>query len=173
MDRQKPIKTMELIFTIGPSGSGKTTWCETHLQAHPGYICLNRDSLRLAITKQLKGYYDRPDLNDLEAIVSDMAYHLIKKAKIQGYSLLIDNTNLKLDYIKRIVDDAGEGVTWQYKLFDCRPEIAKTRVLLRDHQDIEFPPFEKVAYIDRQHQQYLNIKNILLTQYKANNYDTP
>ena len=170
---------MNIIFTIGISGAGKSTWVKEFLAAHPDYICINRDTLRLCLVRTLVGYYDRPDVGKLEAMVNALVDTSIDIAQRFKYNVLVDNTNLHSKYITSFIAEAD---TWQFKLFDCNPTIAKTRVLLRDvipssdrslvTEDYINTVFSaKVSYIDEQYKRYIAIKEYVLTHYPKNNYN--
>lgn len=157
---------MNLIILVGISGSGKSTWTKEFLAHHPDYVVVNRDSLRLSLVKTLDGYYQRPDLQTIEAIVNKLIDTIFFCAKVLDKNILVDNTNLTQKYITQIVD--RPNVTdWQYKLFDLNTAICKVRVIGRDfgHEVVPKTQFDKVAYIDKQTVQYGQIKKILLTTY--------
>lgn len=156
---------MNLIILVGISGSGKSTWTKEFLAHHPDYVVVNRDSLRLSLVKTLDGYYQRPDLYDLEQIVNHLTETIIISAKAFNKNIIVDNTNLTLKYIMPIIT-SHKVTDWQYKLFDLLPEIAKVRIMLRDYcaaGPVELLPMERVAYIDKQTVQYEQIKKWLLT----------
>jgi adenylate kinase family enzyme len=168
---------MNILLCVGISGSGKSTWAERFLAAHPDYICINRDTIRLSLVKSLDGYYQRPDLNKLENIVNEVTDCILDQAYRKKFNVLVDNTNLNTKYInwfKNFRKTADDNPNWNYKLFDCHPTIAKTRVMQRDLQGYAAPgyedslPWHKIEYIDKQAEQYNQIKNYLLTNYKEN-----
>jgi hypothetical protein len=138
------------------------------LRTHPDYICVSRDSLRLALVRQLEGYYQRPDLNVLEQIVNGLSKAIYDEAVIYGKNLVVDNTNLKLSYLQPWIK-APQVKQWRYKFFNVLPVVAKQRVLIRDFGVYLYngersldDKLKKVEYIDRQYQQYQSIKNFLL-----------
>lgn len=165
---------MNIILLTGISGSGKSTWAKNFLATHPDYVCINRDALRLSLVKNLDGYYQRKDLNKLEAIVNNLSQEVLATAYAIGYNVLIDNTNLTEKYINGFINHYG-CTKWQWKLFDVHPAIAKSRVIYRDfkseYDSSEMEPFmPKVAYIDKQYEQFTNIKKHLLDNYLNNQY---
>lgn len=150
---------MNIILLVGISGAGKSRWATEYLQAHPDYICINRDSLRLALVRQLKGYYRRPDLHRLEQIVNNITDCLLEQAEFKGYNVLVDNTNLDFKYLIQFIN-YPKVKSFQFKLFNVRPELAKTRVALRDGLEPE-----DLAYIDKQAKQYTRIKDYIEQTY--------
>lgn len=164
---------MEVIFCVGISGSGKSTWTEQWLKEHPNYIRVNRDSLRKAlIGNSLDGYYQREDLNKLEEIVNSLTKSIIIGAAAGSYNIVVDNTNLRLKYLTQLQDSiniktkllGGKSCIFKYKLFDCDLTIAKNRVLSRDFNEVlDFDEAKrKLLYIEKQYNDYNNIKRILL-----------
>lgn len=167
---------MNVIVLVGVSGSGKSTWATEFLAVHPDYICINRDALQLAVVKQLKGYYQRPDLNKIERIVTTLSDTIMVEARRFNSNVLIDNTNLAWSYIEPFVTHYGV-TTWQFKLFDVElVDIAKRRVMERDFNGFaskdydHLLPWDKVAYIDKQYTQFVNIKKFLLDNHYEHQY---
>src|SRR5690242_18077821 len=108
---------MKMIICVGISGSGKSTWVKEFLATNKDYICVNRDALRLALVRDLDGYYQRPDLNNLEQIVNSLIERIIADAEMEGYNIIIDNTNLSAKYINGFINSyLVEPLTYQIKL---------------------------------------------------------
>lgn len=178
----------EVIITVGVSGSGKSSWSTQFIKDNPNYLRINRDSIRQTLVGDLDGYYQRQDLNKLELIVNDIESKLFISMLNSSKIPIIDNTNLKLEYVSKWIN----GVTawnsessefhdyplildFKFKLFDIFLEDAKNRVLNRDFEGIEYSSkgdlylescLEKVTYIEKQYLQYQEIKKYLETNYK-------
>jgi predicted kinase len=155
---------MRAIINIGISGSGKSSWTADFLKKNNDYLRINRDDLRQVCVKDLKEYYLRKDLKFLETNIitnmeSDLFINYIKFNK----NIIIDNTNLKeKDINKWLYLFMIHNVDFSFKLFDCDLETAKQRVMTRDKL-IE----TEVKYIDKQYNNYKNIKRIILEQYES------
>lgn len=159
---------MKLVICVGISGSGKSTWVEEFLKFNPEYLRISRDDLRIALVKNMEGYYQRKDLNNIEHGVNWTIEMIIYYAKTINYNLIVDNTNLTFKYIDAILKQA-KSKTYQFKLFDIDVETAKRRVIKRDFGgSYTVQNREKLVYIDKQFEQYKQIKQLILTDYKDN-----
>lgn len=164
----------EIIICVGCSGAGKSSWTTQFIKDNPNYLRINRDSIRLTLVGDLDGYYQRKDLNSIEMLVNQVEESLFYKIYNNAeYNLILDNTHLKQSYINRwfkIFEDyelaTTERVNFKFKLFDIELEEAKDRVACRDFPiDIDLNDLA-LSYIDKQYQDYQNIKAWLLNNYK-------
>lgn len=159
---------------VGISGSGKSTWAKKFMEHNHNYVAINRDGLRLGLVKNLQGYYGRPDLPALEGMVNTLVDATLNTAKVRGYNVLVDNTNLTEKYLNQFINYAGVD-SWEWKLFNIAPEVAKIRVLQRDFghispdEDIN-KTLANVGYIDKQAQQFEHIKKYLLDNHLHHGY---
>lgn len=171
----------KVIFCIGISGCGKSTWASNFLKNTSEFIRCNRDDIRRTLIGNLVNYYKRRDLNGFEKIVSTIMYYIIKIAINKKKSLIIDNTNLKIKDLNNLLkqfDNSNYEIN--FKLFDCKLNVAKNRVVRRDYYDIyedqitldcesiDLSQAPEVDYIDKQYQQYINIKEYILKTYPNN-----
>ncbi len=150
---------MNILILVGISGAGKSTWAHEFLKANQDYICINRDGLRLALTKETHKFHERADAPALEVIINRLTDCIIDQARQNGYNILVDNTNLTHRNITKFFNIAGYKP--QIKIFDIRPELAKVRVSLRGGV-----PVEDLHYIDQHAKQYEHIKEYILTNHK-------
>ena len=168
------VKNKELIILVGISGSGKSTWTENYIKNTNNTLRINRDDLGKSLVKDLKSYYQRADLNQLEIIISTTSYSLFNILMDLDKDIILDNTNLKKDYFSNfIILASANNYNIKFKLFDCNIITAKKRILDRDYntwcddedlfldQDI----LSKTSYIDTQLEQYENIKRYILKEY--------
>lgn len=158
----------EIIICVGISGSGKSTFTIQFIKDNPNYLRINRDDIRRTLVGDLDGYYQRRDLHILEGVVSTTQEDLIYSYASKGYNIIIDNTNLKQSYINDILKHQiiSRDYNVKFKLFDLDLEEAKDRVACRDFPiDIDLNDLA-LSYIDKQYQDYQNIKTWLLTNYK-------
>lgn len=164
-----------VIICVGISGSGKSTWAKEFVKNNHNYLRVNRDDIRRVLVGDLVSYYTREDVNILEGIVSSIQNQSIDRIRYKEYNLIIDNTHLRIEYIKFIIDYIGPGCTVQFKLFDCDLNVAKNRVMERDIWKIAEDKYgqnthdltdePQVVYIDKQYKQYQSIKKWLLEVY--------
>ena len=153
---------MNILILVGISGSGKSTWAKDFLAAHNDYICINRDALRLCLTKQSVAYYQRPDVTRIEEMINELTDCILEQANRKGYNVLVDNTNLQVKNLNQFIN--YPGATFQIKLFEVRSELAKTRVMLRE----AILDTEAVTYIERQASQYAKVKSHILINHTNN-----
>lgn len=165
-----------VIITVGISGAGKSSWSTNFIKENPKYLRLNRDDIRKTLVGDLDGYYQRNDLKLIEDLVSDLEEsYFYKVCNHCMMNLIIDNTHLKESYIKRWInifdkykDTTDYEVDYKFKFFDVDLEVAKHRVMVRENwltDDYMLEDF-KVEYIEKQYQQYKNIKKFIEDNYK-------
>lgn len=146
---------------VGISGSGKSTRTEKIMRGNETtYVRVNRDKIR----EQLFGYtednvykyYERPDWLDLEKDVSKVEDTTIKAMLTRGKIVIMDNTHLKLKYIKKYFEF---GVPVDVQFIDVDYETA----VERDSQRVR-----KVgeAVIKKQYNQYKTLKKSFDDWYK-------
>ena len=125
--------TKHILVLIGISGSGKTTEARKLLEDNPNYVRVNRDDIRAMLfgytDKTAYQHYDRKDMGYLEVIVSGVQDKSIREGLKANKSVIIDNTNLSVKYLK---DFKKYGVPVEYKIIPCDLEVAVLRDLCRD-----------------------------------------
>ena len=153
------IQKQQVIINIGISGAGKSTWSVDYMKKHPEFIRISRDAIRLTIKGSLDGYYqeDKDRFNNLEKLVNKTEDGLFIQALNRGFSIIIDNSNLKPSYIQRWVDFVNiynnsvstrpEEVEFKFKIFpENNIDLLKKRVNIRD-----IPKnFDSLDYINKQ-----------------------
>lgn len=160
----------QIIFNIGVSGSGKTTWTTDQIKNNPNTLRINRDDLRRVLVGDLKGYYQRPDLNSIETIISNTEAHMIVEALRRNYNIIFDNTNLRSSYINdkiNMVEHWSEvfnkDINIKFKIFnEINPDLLKLRVSQRDNISLN----NDTAYIDKQIKSFNNIVSYIKEYYK-------
>ena len=156
---------MNIILTVGISGSHKSTWVDEFVMDKNNYVCINRDSLRKSLVRNLSGYYKRDDVNKLEEIVNKLSDGILNAAYRQGYNVVVDNTNLTQKYINQFINFQGCS-SFQFKMFDASVINAKQDVLHRDYPHLSLvEAHDKLAYIDKQYEQYKLIKEWVIKTY--------
>lgn len=143
----------KIIILSGISNSGKSTFAATTVQYNPEkYIIVNRDKCRelcYGYTEEtVKEYYLRSDFNYLENQITAVQDNLINFWLKRGKDVIIDNTNLKLSYIKYF--DKFEVET-EVIYFDITFKEALTRNMGRNRKVDE-------EIIRKQYQAYLQLR---------------
>lgn len=168
------VNNKELIILIGISGSGKSTWTEEYIKNNNNTIRINRDDIRKSLVKNLNGYYQRIDFNQLESIVSGIIYNLFNALMKIEKDIILDNTNLKKQYFENFITEAvNNGYNIKFKFFEVSLDASKRRVLNRDYNTwcdddalINDPEIvSKTDYINGQYEQYKQIKKYALEIY--------
>lgn len=121
----KQSKSMKgsLFILIGPSGSGKSTWAAEYINKHKDHVRVNRDMLRKQLygSDDLRAYHMDPRKKQREKCVTDAEMTLIDGLLAQGYSVVIDNTNLRKEYIDAYVKRFGRAHNIEFQLFTDIP----------------------------------------------------
>jgi len=156
----------DLIVNVGISGSGKSYWTTTFIKENPNYLRINRDTIRLTLVGNLDSYYQRKDLNYIEKDVTRLEDEFYKHLSLSGFSIIIDNTNLTEKYINRWINLSNclkldARINLKFKLFDISLEEAERRVAKRE----KMQTFEDLGYINKQFEQYKQIKKFIETNY--------
>lgn len=146
----------KLIILIGISGSGKSTWTANYIKKNINTVRINRDSLRLSLVTTLDGYYQNKNLQQRERIVNGLEDEIFEQAVSRELDIIIDNTNLKQEYINRWIHlSQPTNYTIEYKFFDVELEEAKYRIKNRDNFSFD----GEVSYINKQYENYILIKD--------------
>lgn len=145
----------KIIIFCGISNSGKSTQAANIVQHNPEkYVRINRDDIKSLIwgldDQSHFSYYDRNDLNRLEKEVTKYEEALIRKALLDGKTVISDNTNLKLEYIRKFEQF---NVPIELEFFDITLKEAQIRNAARSRKGSN-------AILERQYQQYLNIRKV-------------
>lgn len=163
----------QVIINVGISGSGKTTWSSDFIKNNENWLRINRDDIRKTLVGNLDGYYQRKDLNNIEELVSKLENNCFTRVINSQYNIIIDNTNLKKDFINRHINtlnflnnsqlyDLKEkyNIDYKFKIFDVPVQRCIERVSKRDTF------LTNIDYIYKQYQQFEQIKQYLETNYK-------
>ena len=137
----------KLIFLVGISGSGKSTYKEEFVKNNPNVIVINRDSLRESLSGRKASLYNKRPIGRVENLINRIIDNILGDLDSDELTILVDNTNLKLTYIKDIISSFSPSPldSIEYILIDTPIELAKQRVMQRDNLS-----YEEVKYIDKQ-----------------------
>lgn len=102
-----------VVITRGLPASGKSTWARAHVEAHDGWVRVNKDDLRAMLHngKWSKGR---------EKQVISMRDAMIRNALAANLNVIVDDTNFHPSHIEQICKIAKEfgGVSVEIKEFD-------------------------------------------------------
>lgn len=119
----------------GISGSGKSTYVET--LKNEGWTVVSRDAIRETVFKD----YASVDEDAVTAIQDNMIDALLKA----GRNVVIDDTNIRLKYLKRFAEIAAKhNAGFDVKQFDIDPSMAIWRVQERARQGGRHVPPEVI-----------------------------
>jgi len=119
----------ELIICRGISASGKSTYAKAWASAAPNRVRVNRDDIRF----QMYGVYFGGNINEnLVTLVEDA---MITNALKSGASVIVDDTNIRHAFVKRIAAIGRErGAEVSVKPFHITLDVALMRNSERERQ---------------------------------------
>lgn len=129
----EPKETRQLIICRGVPASGKSTWSKAWVHAGDKRVRVNRDDIRLHMFGKLIGVN--------EFFVTKVEDAMIDTALKSGYSVVVDSTNIKHEYVKRIAAlGQARGAEVSIKQFDIELDEALRRNRLRHEKGGNFVP---------------------------------
>lgn len=128
------MKKGSIIVLVGISGSGKSTIAEKLCRGNEDtYIRVNRDKIREQLfsysERNVYKYYEDSNWLDYEKTVSIIEESNIRKLLSKGKLVIVDNTHLKLKYIKKYF---RYGVAVEVRFVDVDYDTAVERDLSRE-----------------------------------------
>lgn len=125
--------SQRLIICRGVPASGKSTWAKAWVHAGEKRARVNRDDIRLQMFGKLVGVN--------EFFVTKVEDRIIDVALRSGHSVVVDSTNIKHEYVKRIAGLALQlGIPVEIKQFDISLEEALRRNRERHEKGGHFVP---------------------------------
>ncbi|MEP7093175.1 MAG: AAA family ATPase [Flavobacterium sp.] len=105
----KKIPTLTIL--IGCPASGKSTYAEWKVRTESKTMRISRDEIRFS---QFQEAMDPAS----ETMISKMILTQVKTLLSNGWNVILDNCNVKWDYIKQPISDFSEMANIDFKLFD-------------------------------------------------------
>ncbi len=106
----------KVIILVSPPAGGKTTFALNYLAKNPNTIRVNRDSFRFMLR-------DTPVTEDkVEKLITELSNDAILKGLNKGFDIIIDNTNLKKQYIEDIINLVKFLADIEFVVLDCSLE---------------------------------------------------
>jgi predicted kinase len=118
-----------IILTKGIPASGKSTWALKEMNSHRGkYKRFNKDEMR----KMIDGEYRSPDCEDF---IADVRSEGVELALIQGYDIILDDTNFSNKNFYTVCEIAERigDVRVMEKFFDIKLKDALRNNAQRPH----------------------------------------
>ena len=139
---------------VGIPASGKSTYAIEKVRDNSDYIRINRDSLRMMFSGSYLVDYS------VEKIITEVEYDIIDSVLNAGKSVVVDNTHLRLKYIRPYFDKFTDRADIKINIFD----ISIGDAIERDKGRGEKMVGSDV--IERMYGNYLNLLPILNKEYK-------
>lgn len=148
---------MEILMLKGLPGSGKSTWAKDFVEKNPGWVRVNKDSLR----EMMAGYRSGKD----EGLILEWRNILIRSALLRGKSVVVDDTNFHPKHeaqLRMIAENMGLLSKFQVEvrelkfdtpLNDCikndlkRPNSVGEKVIRKMYNEYLAPKIEKQPWI--------------------------
>jgi len=121
------MKHLKCIITVGVPASGKSTWAKKYVKDNPSFVRVNRDDIRQS-TKNASILNSKG-----EEFVTLVQTSMIDSALMAGYSVIIDNTNVRKEYIDALLEQVKYKADVEFRIFNTQLEDAIKRDLDRDN----------------------------------------
>ncbi|WP_281635622.1 AAA family ATPase [Flavobacterium marginilacus] len=120
-------KTPTLTILVGCPASGKSTYAEWIVRTEHKTMRISRDEIRFS---QFQEVMDAGS----ESMISKIINRQIKTLLSNGWNVLLDTCNVKMEYIKQPIADFSEMANIEFKVFDLSLEELLTRNEKRDRK---------------------------------------
>lgn len=115
------MKNLKTIICVGLPASGKSTWSIEYIRKNPDCVRVNRDDVRAMLRNQ-------PMCEPkVEHMITEVMESLIVSSLKRKLDVIVDNTNLKKEYITRIVDLVKYTSDVEFMVFDVPAKVCIER----------------------------------------------
>ena len=115
------MKNKKILLLCGIPASGKSSWTIKYLKENPSWISISRDSFRFMLRNE-------PILDPKgEKFVTEMVEQAIVRAIKVKYNVIVDQTNVNLKYLNKMVEFCEKLGDVEFKIFDITLEVAIER----------------------------------------------
>ncbi len=121
------MKNLKVIICVGPPSCGKSTWAKKYVKDNPSFVRVNRDDIRQS-TKNASILNSKG-----EEFVTLVQTSMIDSALMAGYSVIIDNTNVRKEYIDALLEQVKYKAGVEFRIFNTQLEDAIKRDLDREN----------------------------------------
>ena len=102
-----------LLILSGLPASGKSSFAKEYIKENPTYLIVSRDAFRYMFKDQ--GFCEPK----IEKLITDIEIEVIKQSLLKGFSVIVDDTNLKLKTINKFIKRLSSySSIISFKLFD-------------------------------------------------------
>ena len=113
-------------INVGIPGSGKSTESNEFVKNNPGWVKLSRDDFRFMLK-------NAPVLDFRgENLVTNLFFESARRAILNGYNVILDNTFCKRTYINDAVERLNDLASIEFKIFNTPFEECVRRDALRE-----------------------------------------
>lgn len=135
---------------IGISGSGKSTWVNNYTKLNNNQIVVSRDLIRdeifnLKSNEDRRNYYES-DFYKKEESVSIIQTKMINESLSKNLNVIVDNTNLKKNYIMEILNKITIDIDIKYQVID-----ENILTILERNKNREYKVPENIIKIQEKH----------------------
>ena len=124
----KKDNNLKVKFLIGIQGSGKSTWANNFVRNNTNWVILNRDTFRKMLTSM---WICEPNIEEMiSKMINDALITCLKFKQ----NVIVDNTNLKDEFITPLVDLVSAYADVEFQIFDLSVDKAIERDSARDKQ---------------------------------------
>lgn len=120
------VKNLIVRILIGIPASGKSTWCENFLMKNPDWLRVNRDDFRKMLRNEAVTEFK------IENLITEISNATIVESLNAKRNILVDNTNLKKEYIEAIVELVQTMADVEFQVFDISLDKAIERDAARE-----------------------------------------
>ena len=136
----------KLLILSGLPASGKSTFAKELIKENEEYLRVSRDDFRYMF-KDLG--FTEPKV---ERLITDIEIEVIKQSLLKGFSVVVDDTNLKKKTINRFIKKLGSYADISFKLFEVDADECIERDRCRERS-------VGIDVIRRMEKDYINLKN--------------
>jgi predicted kinase len=106
-------KNSQILILIGAPGSGKSTFARYFIRTEENWMRLCRDDFRaMNFTGALLSKYE-------ENLISDVFDAAIETLLVKKYSVLLDATHCRAEYLNHYIEKFGALADISFKVFEC------------------------------------------------------
>jgi len=117
----KKSKNLIVKILIGIPAAGKSTWSNEYLFKNPEWVRVNRDDYRKMLRNEAICEFR------IENMITEIADEAILTALHSKRNVIVDNTNLKMEYINNIIELVKTYADVEFQIFDISLEKAIER----------------------------------------------
>ena len=108
-------------LTIGIPASGKSTWRKEFISENPDWVAVSRDEYRLMLANSQM--MNRSGEN----LVTELVENAIAIAIKNGYNVIVDQTNVNVRYLNKMIDFCQKLADIEFVIFDVPLRVAIER----------------------------------------------